>query len=84
MPFDPAELTAAHLRAARQLLGWHAADLADHARVGIATIRRAELCEGVTDMRPDTAAKVLRALEKAGVVFFGKDRSGGIGVRLRR
>lgn len=83
MKFDPSELTAAHIRAARQLLGWHAADLADRAGVGIATIRRAELCDGLTDMRAETAAKVASALQKGGIVFLGKDKRGGIGVRLR-
>ena len=84
MGFDPRELTAAQLRAARQLIGWHATDLADHSGVGVATIRRAELCDGRTDMKPETAAKVVKALQKAGIMFYGKDRSGGAGIRLRR
>jgi transcriptional regulator with XRE-family HTH domain len=84
MNFDPTELTAAQLRAARQLIGWHATDLANASGVGIATIRRAELCDGVTDMKPETATKIVSALQKKGLMFYGKDRSGGAGVRLKR
>jgi hypothetical protein len=82
--FNPVELTAAQLRAARQLIGWHATDLAEKAGVGVATIRRAELCQGVTDMKPETAEKVVKAFARHGLVFYGADRFGGAGVRLKR
>lgn len=82
--FDPTELTAAQLRAARQLIGWHATDLAKKAGVGVATIRRAELCNGRTDMKPETAEKVVRAFEKCGLRFYASDQHGGPGLRLRK
>jgi hypothetical protein len=84
MNFDPTELTAAQLRAARQLIGWRATDLAEHSGLGVATIRRAELCEGRTDLKPQNATKIIKALQNAGLVFLWRDRSGGLGVRLKR
>ena len=84
MSFEPTELTAAHMRAARALLNWRAQDLADSARVGVATVRRAELCDGVTNMTAENAEKIVKALRKAGIVFLGGDRGGGLGVRLVR
>lgn len=82
--FDPTGLTAAQLRAARQLIGWHAVDLAKKAGVGVATIRRAELCQGRTDMKPETAEKIVKAFAKHGLIFYGADRHGGAGVRMKR
>jgi transcriptional regulator with XRE-family HTH domain len=84
MKFNPTGLTAPQLRAARQLVGWSAEVLAAKSGVGIATIRRAELCHDLTGMRPETAEKVVKALERAGVMFYGADRDGGPGVRLKR
>jgi hypothetical protein len=84
MDFDPTELTAAQLRAARQLIGWHATDLAERSGVGLATVRRAELCDGRTDLRPENAAKIVKAFQRAGLVFLWRDRGGGLGVRLKR
>jgi hypothetical protein len=82
--FNATELTAAQLRAARHLMGWHATDLANKAGVGVATIRRAELCQGRTDMKPETAEKVVAAFEKHGLIFNAADRYGGPGLRLKR
>ncbi len=84
--FDPLELTAAQLRAARGLLNWSAQDLADAADVSPVTVRRAELCEGRTNMKSESAEKVVKALRKAGIVLLGADPGGGmgLGVRLRR
>jgi transcriptional regulator with XRE-family HTH domain len=84
MDFDPTALTAPQLRAARQLVGWPAEALAEKARVGIATIRRAELSEGRLAMKPETLQKLVRTLQRAGVVFFARDTFGGPGVRLRQ
>ncbi len=84
MKFNSTGLTAPQLRAARSLLGWSADTLAEKARVGVATIRRAELCPDITDMKPETAEKVVQTLEKAGIMFWSADRQGGPGVRLRK
>lgn len=75
-------LSAAQCRAARALLGWSASDLASSAGVGIATVKRFELDQPVSD---DTRAKLRTALEQAGVTLIEDgERSGpaGAGVRL--
>jgi hypothetical protein len=51
------------MRAARALLRWSALDLAKASKVGVATIRRAEVAEG------EIEAALRRALEAAGVEF---------------
>ena len=81
MQKDP--LTSAQIRAARALIRWRAQDLARESAVGVATIRRAELVEGVTAMTVANDAAVRRALESAGIEFIDEN-GGGPGVRLHR
>jgi hypothetical protein len=76
-------LTAAQIRAARALLRWSAEDLAEHSALGVTTVRRAELTEGVTSMTVSNDLAVRRALETAGVEFIDEN-GGGAGVRLRK
>jgi hypothetical protein len=75
-------LVSAQIRAARALLRWSAEDLARAARLGITTIRRAELTEAETSMTIANDLAVRRALEAAGVEFIDGN-GGGPGVRLR-
>jgi hypothetical protein len=75
-------LTSAQIRAARALLRWSAADLAEHCSLGVTTIRRAELTDGKTSLTVSNDLAVRRALEQAGVEFIGEN-GGGAGVRLR-
>jgi transcriptional regulator with XRE-family HTH domain len=85
MDFDPTALTATQLKAARQLVGWSAEALAARAGVGIATVRRAELSrEFINRIKPETVCKVVRTLQRAGVILFARDTFGGPGVRLSR
>jgi transcriptional regulator with XRE-family HTH domain len=77
-------LHAAHLRAARALLSWHQDELAEKAKIGLATLQRLERGQGVLAAHVSTVVKLQNALEKAGVRFFDEDELGGIGVRLRR
>ncbi len=74
-------MTGAQLRAARALLRLTAEDLAGLARVGVATIRRAEGLDGPVRMTAANVAAVRMALETAGVEFL--EAGGGGGVRLR-
>jgi transcriptional regulator with XRE-family HTH domain len=67
-------------RAARSLLRWTQEDLADHAQVGIVSVRQFE-AEAVEPRRA-TLAALRRALEVAGIVFI-EQNGGGPGVRLR-
>jgi len=73
---------AAQVRAARALIGWSQAKLAETARVPVSTINAFET--GAPDSIANEAVdKVRIALETAGAVFIPKDGGGGIGVRLR-
>jgi hypothetical protein len=73
----------AQMRAARALLRWSAVDLAREAKLGVATIRRAELIDGPVQTTAANAAAIRAALEAAGVSFISEN-GGGIGVRLAR
>jgi len=48
------------------------------------TIARLESTDGPVRGRPDTAAALIGALEKAGVKFIPENGGGGAGVRLRK
>ncbi len=74
--------TSAQLRAARALLKITAADLANLSGVGISTIKRFELSDGVPAANVRTLELLKVALENAGIEFIGSpnDRPG---VRLR-
>ena len=74
---------AAQVRAARALIGWSQAKLAETAGVPVSTINAFET--GAPDRIANEAVDKMRAaLEAAGVVFIPKeDGGGGIGVRLR-
>lgn len=59
----------AHVRAARTLLGWSAADLAGRAGVSLSTVRRIEDGGTTAPVRPGRLEDVRAALEAAGIVF---------------
>ncbi len=77
-------LIPAQIRAARALLSWSQAELAEASGVALQSIKNIET--GKTDPRLSTATALRRALEKAGVVFLtdGESVNGGPGVRLAR
>jgi len=70
------------MRAARALLRWTALDLAEASKVGVATIRRAEVVDGKVPLTLANSAAVRTALEAAGIEFIDEN-GGGPGVRLR-
>jgi transcriptional regulator with XRE-family HTH domain len=74
-------VTAAQCRAARGLLDWSQQDLADHAELGIVTVRQIE--SGLTEPRRATLTVLKQAFERAGVEFIDEN-GGGRGVRLRK
>jgi transcriptional regulator with XRE-family HTH domain len=76
-------LTSAQIRAARGLVRWSAEDLAKEARLGLATIRRAEQSEMETSLTAANDLAIRRTLEDAGVEFIDGN-GGGPGVRLRK
>jgi hypothetical protein len=75
-------ITTPQIRAARALLRWSANDLSDKSGVGISTIKRLEVMDGVPTINITTMVAIQRALENAGVEFVGSpdDRPG---VRLK-
>ena len=72
-------LTASQCRAARSLLDWTQQELADAARIGVATIRQFE--GGATEPRHATLVVLKQALELAGVEFIDENGTGE-GVRF--
>ena len=74
-------MTPAQCRAARGLLDWSQADLAEKAAVGIVTIRQLEA--GIHTPRRATVSVIRRAFDAAGVEFIDEN-GGGPGVRLHK
>jgi len=75
-------ISTEQIRAARALLRWTAQNLADVSGVGVATIRRIELMDGVPSGQVRTIEALRGALEDAGVEFVGSP-SDRPGVRLK-
>jgi transcriptional regulator with XRE-family HTH domain len=75
-------LTAEQCRAARGLLGWSQARLAEEAAVGIVTVHQLE--GALARPRRSTLDVIRRAFERAGVIFIDQDDAAGPGVRLSR
>jgi len=75
-------ISTGQVRAARALLRWTAEDLANAAEVGVATIRRMEVLDGVPAGNVKTLIAIQQALEDAGIEFIGSPDDGP-GVRLR-
>lgn len=76
-------MTASQCRAARALLNWSQADLANTAQVGISTVRTFEADTAIP--RRATLAMMVLALEKHGIVFLAAgDPALGEGVSLRQ
>jgi hypothetical protein len=78
-----ASLASAQIRAARALLKWSAVDLARQSRLGVNTIRRAEVADEGTSLTAANELAIRSALESAGVEFIDEN-GGGPGVRLRK
>lgn len=72
-------ISIAQIRAARGLLGWSQAELAEAAKLSRPTIERAE----TKTVSETTIEAIRRALEKAGVIFV-ESNGDGPGVRLRK
>ena len=64
-------------------MGWTQDDLAKASSVSSPTIKRLEPGDGLLKTRVETAEKLRRTLEAAGVEFIPENGSGA-GVRLRK
>jgi transcriptional regulator with XRE-family HTH domain len=71
-------VTIRQIKAARALLDWTSADLASASTVAESTIWRLESADGPIGGRPETAEKLIAALERAGVEFIDD-----VGVKLK-
>ena len=75
-------ITAAQIRAARQLAGVSQADIAKATGLSVPTIKRAESERDVV-ISSDSIGAIRKALEKAGVIFV-EENGEGPGVRLKK
>lgn len=75
-------IVSSQIRAARALLRWSAENLASNAGVGVATIRRLELTEGIPSSNAQTINLIKKTFESAGIEFLGNPEDGA-GVRFR-
>ena len=75
-------ISTGQVRAARALLRWRAQDLADASGIGVATIRRMEVLDGVPSGQIRSLTAIQSALEAAGVEFVGTPTENP-GVRLK-
>jgi DNA-binding XRE family transcriptional regulator len=75
--------TGRQIAAARTLLGWTQARLAQESRVSPASVQRAERSPGIPQMQTSSLFAMVRALEQAGIQFIDADANGAEGVRLR-
>jgi hypothetical protein len=71
-------ITSCQIRAARALINRSARELAEDSGVGVATIRRMELAEGVPSSNAQNLDLIQKTLEGLGVEFIGapEDRPG--------
>jgi DNA-binding Xre family transcriptional regulator len=75
-------ITTGQIRAARAMLRWNSQDLSDASGVGIATVKRIEVMQGVPAGNIKTLSAIQAALEEAGIEFIGSPNDSP-GVRLR-
>lgn len=74
-------ISSSQIRAARALLRWSAEQLAGKSGIGVATVRRIELSDGVPSSNVKTLSALKKTLEQAGVEFIGAPEDAP-GVRL--
>lgn len=77
---DP-DLTSVQIKAARAVLGWSVAELAEVTGIGTATINRYEAAEGVPRSRKGHLATLRHIFESKGVRFVGTPEDGP-GIRV--
>jgi len=75
-------ITGTQIRAARALLAWSQADLAERADTSLPTIKRLEASGDEPAGTVKTNEKIRAAIVAEGVVFIDDDADGGRGVRL--
>ena len=77
-------LNSSQIRAARALLGWSGQELSAKSGVGVTTIRRYELEEGVPSANLRVLDKIKTTFESAGIEFTGNPlKNPGVTLNLR-
>lgn len=72
------------IRAARALLGWTAADLAEQSGVSYPTVQRMDATRGQVSGRHETVEAIRKALEARGIQFLESGQvAAGPGVAVR-
>jgi transcriptional regulator with XRE-family HTH domain len=64
-------ISSNQVRAARALLGWSGTDLANRSGVGITTLRRYELQDGIPSANTNVLMSIKMTFEVAGIEFTG-------------
>jgi transcriptional regulator with XRE-family HTH domain len=77
-------LSGVQIRAARALLGWDQARLAEAAGVSLITVKRIEAAGNEIQANFQTVVKIKDACIKAGVQFLDEEGGLGYGVRLAK
>ncbi len=77
------KVSVRQVKAARALLGWSQADLAQASGVSEATVKRLECQSGELGGRAETGDKIINALEEAGIIIV-EENGEGRGVRLKK
>ena len=75
-------ITSAQIRAARGMLDWSRADLAEKSGVGFSSMMRLESADGVPGAQFKTLEAIKRTFEEAGIEFIGTPEQGA-GVRWK-
>jgi len=80
------KVSARQFKAARALLGWSQAELAQASGVSEQAVERVEAREGEFGGQCESSDRMTIALQRAGIVFFFENEAslrGGAGVRLK-
>jgi len=78
-------ISSSQIRAARALLGWSGNDLANKSGVGITTLRRYELQEGIPSANTNVLMSIKTTFEGAGIEFTGNPLvNPGVMLHLKR
>jgi transcriptional regulator with XRE-family HTH domain len=64
-------LSSSQIRAARALLGWSGKELSEKSGVGITTLRRYELQDGIPASNTSVLLSIKECLENYGIEFTG-------------
>lgn len=76
-------IRAEQIRAARALLRWSQADMAERSGVSVPTIKRLEAMDGELSGHTATIQSLTTCIEAAGVEFI-PENGGGAGVRMAK